>query len=270
MRRRAAAEGGNVAQGEPLSAIAVSGIVFALICGGTLLGMLLRSRLPEHHLSTESKEVVRLATALVATLAALVLGLLVASTRSTYEQTSSQISRMTVDAVVLDWLLAEYGPETAPLRQALRDTMGAMADSIWRPDSRVVGPFHANGASEAAYYKIQALVPHDAVQRALQARATQIATDLAQTRLLLFAQPADAISTPFLMVLVLWLALIFMSFTIFAPPNGTVAVVLFVCILSASSAIFLILEMGSPFDGLMQISSDPLRNALGPLTVVSR
>jgi hypothetical protein len=253
-----------------LSAIAVSAIVFALIFGGTLLGMLLRSRLPEHHLTAESKEVVRLATALVGTLAALVLGLLVASTRSSYEQTSGQISRMIVDSVVLDWLLAEYGPEATPLRQALRETMGAMADSIWRADRRSAGPFLANGASEAAYYQIQALVPHDAVQRALQARATQIATDLAQTRLLLFAQPADAISTPFLMVLVLWLALIFTSFTTFAPPNGTVAAVMFVCVLSASSAIFLILEMGSPFDGVMQISSEPLRNALGPMIVPSR
>ena len=253
-----------------MSALAVSGIVFALIFGGTLLGMLLRSRLPEHHLTAESKEVIRLATALVGTLAALVLGLLVASTRSSYEQTSGQISRMTVDAVVLDWLLAEYGPEARPLRQALRETIGSMADSIWHPDPRAAGPFHANGVSESAYYKIQELVPHDAVQRALQSRAIQIATDLAQTRLLLFAQPVDAISTPFLMVLVLWLALIFTSFTIFAPPNGTVATVLFVCVLSASSAIFLILEMGSPFDGLMQISSEPLRNALGPLAALPR
>src|SRR5205085_5235837 len=114
--------------------------------------------------------------------------------------------------------------------------------------------------SESAYYRIQELVPQNPVQRALQSRAIQIATDLAQTRLLLFAQPVDAISTPFLMVLVLWLALIFTSFSIFAPPNGTDTTVLVVCVLSASSAIFLILEMGSPFDGLMQISSEPLRN----------
>lgn len=253
-----------------MSALAVSGIVFALIFGGTLLGMLLRSKLPQHHLSSESKEVVRLATALVGTLAALVLGLLVASTRSSYEQTSSQISRMIVDAVVLDWLLAEYGPDATPLRQALRETIGSMADSIWRADARSDGPFVVNGASETAYYRIQELVPHSPVQRSLQARAVQIATDLAQTRLLLFAQPVDAISTPFLMVLVLWLALIFTSFSIFAPPNGTVAIVLFVCVLSASSAVFLILEMGSPFDGLMRISSEPLRNALGPLTELRR
>jgi len=256
--------------GESLKALAVSGIVFALIFGGTLLGMLLRSRLPVHHLSAESKEVVRLATALVGTLAALVLGLLVASTRNSYEQTSGQISRMIVDAVVLDWLLAEYGPEATPLRQALRETIGSMADSIWRADTRSGGPFLANGVSETAYYKIQELVPGNAVQRALQSRAVQIATDLAQTRLLLFAHPADSMSAPFLMVLVLWLALIFASFTIFAPPNGTVATVLFVCVLSASSAIFLILEMGSPFQGLMQISSEPLRNALGPLTEMRR
>lgn len=138
--------------------------------------------------------------------------------------------------------LAEYGPEVAPLRQGLRETIGSMADSIWHPNPRA----------------------------GLQSRAIQIATGFAQTRLLLFAQSADAILTPFLMVLVLWLALIFTSFSIFAPANGTVATVLFVCIPSASSAIFLILEVGSPFQGLMQISSEPLRNALGPVAELHR
>src|SRR5471030_3406507 len=226
--------------------------------------MLLRSILPEHHLSADSKEVVRLATALIATLAALVLGLLIASTRSSYEQTSGQISRMISDVVVLDRLLDEYGPDALPLRQMLRDSITPMADSIWRGNARNVQPFHATAQGETAFFKLQELAPGDAVQRGLQARAVQISTDLAQTRLLLFAQPADAMSTPFLMVLVLWLVLIFTSFSIFARPNATIVTVLFVCVLSTSSAIFLILEMGSPFGGVMQISSGPLRSVLAP------
>jgi hypothetical protein len=230
-----------------LSPVAVSAIVFALIFGSTLAGMSLRSFLPEHHLSADSKEIVWLATALIATLAALVLGLLVASTRGSYEQTSGQIGRITADVVVLDRLLEEYGPEAAPLRQMLREAIAPMANSIWRIDERGAEPFRATAQGETAFYKLQELVPRDAVQRALQARAVQISTDLAQTRLLLFAQPADVMSTPFLMVLVFWLVLIFASFSIFARPNATIVIVLFVCVLSTSSAISLILEMGSPF-----------------------
>jgi hypothetical protein len=248
-----------------VSSIAISSIVFALVFGSTLVGVLLRSILPEHHLSADSKEVVRLATALIATLAALVLGLLVASTRSSYEQTSSQIGRITADVVVLDRLLDEYGPDALPLRHMLRESIAPMADSIWRGNARNAQPFRASAQGETAFFKLQELAPGNAVQRALQARAVQISTDVAQTRLLLFAQPNDAMSTPFLMVLVLWLVLIFTSFSIFARPNATIIAVLFVCVLSMSSAIFLVLEMGSPLEGVMQISSAPLRNSLGPL-----
>jgi hypothetical protein len=250
-----------------LSPIYVSGIVFALIFGSTLAGMLLRSILPEHHLSADSKEVVRLATALIATLAALVLGLLIASTRSSYVETSGQISRAIADIVVLDRLLDEYGPDAMPLRQMLRGSIAPMANSIWRDGAQDGGPFRPNTQGETAFFALQELMPKDVVQRALQARAVQISTDLAQTRLLLFAQPADAMSTPFLIVLVLWLIFIFASFSVFASPNATIVAVLFVCVLSTSSAIFLILEMGSPFTGLMQISGAPLRNALAPLPI---
>ena len=148
-----------------------------------------------------------------------------------------------------------------------------MVDSIWHGNAKPSGktaPFRSTVQGEAVFYKLQELSPRDAIQRSLQARAMQISTDLAQTRLLLFARPVDAMSTPFLMVLVLWLTLIFASFSVFARPNAMIVVVLFVCVLSASSAIFLILEMGSPFEGLMQISSAPLRNALQPLAAPAR
>ena len=248
-----------------MSALAISGLAFALIFGSTVLGMFLRRILPDHHLSAESKEVVRLAIALIATLAALVLGLLIASTRSSYDQTSSQITRMITDVIVLDRLLDEYGPEATPLRQMLRNSIAPTVDSIWRGDNRAAGPFRPNAQGETAFYRLQELAPKSDVQRALQNRAIQVSTDLVQTRLLLFAQPSDAMSTPFVVVLVLWLVVIFGSFSVFAQPNATIFVVLLVCVLSASSAIFLILEMGRPFDGLMQIPSAPLRNALAPL-----
>jgi len=100
----------------------------------------------------------------------------------------------------------------------------------------------------------------------VQGRAIQLWIDLAQTRVL-FAQTDSAIPMPFLAVLVFWLAAIFVSFGLFARPNPIIVSALFVCALSAASAIFLILELGHPFSGLMEISSAPLSNALPPLDV---
>ena len=89
--------------------------------------------------------------------------------------------------------------------------------------------------------------------------------DIAQSRWLLFSQKGSSVPTPFLVVMVAWLTLILASFGLFAPPNATAFITLLVCALAVSSAIFLILELDRPFDGIIQISSAPLRNALAQL-----
>jgi hypothetical protein len=183
--------------------------------------------LPGHHLSTDDKDVVRLGTGLIGTIAALVLGLLIASAKGSYDTQSTQVTQMTSNVVLLDNLLAEY---------------------------------------DAFFAKLQQLSPQNDSQRSLQARAIQIATDIAQTRLLLFAQTNNSIPMPFLVVLIFWLTIIFGSFGLFAKPSATVFGSLFVFALSAAGAIYLVLELGQPFAGLMQISSAPLRNALTPLS----
>ncbi len=251
-----------------MSAIVVSGIAFALICASTILAMMLRSALPEHHLSSDSKEVIRLATAMIATLAAIVLGMLISSTRSSYEQASGYVDRLTAGIVELDVRLDEYGAETRELRKLIRDTLVPLADSIWRGNAQSfdkAAPFQNAGHGELVLRRLQELSPQSAMQRSLQSRTLQLGGDLAQTRLLIFSQRGSSISTAFLGVLILWLMVIFGSFGIFTRPNTTVVAVLLVCALSVSSAIFLIMEMGQPFEGLLQISSTPLRNALTPL-----
>ena len=251
-----------------MSAIAVSAIAFGLICLSATLGMLLRSALPEHHLSSDSKDVIRLATAMIATLAAIVLGMLISSTRSSYEQASSQIDRLTAGIIELDVRLEEYGPQAETIRKMLRDALIPVANTIWRGSgaaSDKAVPFRAVAHGDVILRKLDELTPQGPAQHSLQARTLQIGADIAQTRLLLFSRPGDSISGPFLIVLVLWLAVIFGSFGVFTTPNVTVVTVLIVCALSASSAIFLILEMAHPFEGLLQISSEPLRNALAPL-----
>lgn len=248
-----------------MSAISVSVIAFALILGSMFLGILLRPKVPDAHLSGDSKEVIRLATALIATMSAVVLALLFASTRTSYEQTSSYVSRLTADMIALDDLLSEYGPEAAPLRKVLRADVDPLIDSIWREAAaggeKQLRPPH----TESVLYMLRALVPQTPVQDSLRARALELSTDMSQTRLILYAQPADSISRPFGAVLVLWLMFIFATFSMSAKANATLISVLCLCVLSAAAAMYLISELGQPFDGLLQISSSSLRNALPPL-----
>ena len=255
-----------------MSAIAISGIAFASIFGATVLGMLLRRILPDRHLSAESKEVIGLGTAVIATLSAVLLGLLISSTRTSYEEKRSQVIRMTADIIELDLLMKDYGPEARPVRQVMRDAVPTMIDSIWRDNVSRFRP-EANAVpdagAEAVLAKLMELSPHDDDQRARRERALQVGLDVAKIQLLLFAQPANAISTPFITVLVLWLTFIFGTFSIYARANPLIVVVLFVCALSASSAIFLILDLDRPFAGLLQIPSAPLRNALPPLSAAT-
>jgi hypothetical protein len=150
----------------------------------------------------------------------------------------------------------------------MRKAVDPMAERLWRQSgsaSTNEGPFVATTVSEETYAKIGELAPQTDAQRSLRERAIQVSTDLTQTRLALFVQVGSSIPMPFLAVLVFWLAIIFASFSLFARLNPTLIVALVVFALSASAALFLILEMSQPFEGLMQIPSAPLPGALAPL-----
>ncbi len=250
-----------------LSPLATSGIAFAVILGGVFAGVLLRKTLPQHHLADDAKDVVRLGTGLIGTIAALVLGLLISSANSSYNTASGQVNRLAADIVVVDQLLNQFGPAAHAARDLMRRAVGPLVDRIWRENgSSSAGeiPFTASGVAEDAFAAIVALAPQSEAQRALKERAIVISSDLVQTRLQLFAAD-NSIPAPFLAVMVFWLAIIFASFSLFAKLNPTLITSLFVFALSAAGAIFLILELSQPFSGLLQISSAPLRNALAPL-----
>jgi Protein of unknown function (DUF4239) len=250
-----------------LSPIATAGIAFVLIVASTVAGALVRSRMPEHHLTGDSKEVIRLATALVATLTGLVLALMFASTRTSFEHTSAAVSRLAVSFAELDEVLEDYGPPALPIRRQLRADLQPLLDSIWQDDAVAAGRPRVSRRSHATSVTamIRELQPANPGQAALQARALQITADISQTRLALLSQPPDSVSAPFIIVVVLWLMFIFTTFAMSSKPNATLIVVLCICILSASGALYLILELGLPFDGLMQVSNDNLRQVLTPI-----
>ena len=249
-----------------MSALTLSGIIFVSTLGGIFLGTLLRRALPRHHLDEHVKDVVRLGVGLVATIAALVLGLLIAAAKSSFDTQTSQVRQITANLILLDNILAQYGPEARPVREQIRSTVGPFADRLWREkEADASGPFETDDAAERVYLDIQKLSPHDDLQRSLQSRAVQISNDLAQVRFLLFVESENLVPIPFLAVLAFWLMIIFASFSLFSPQNLTVFIFLVLFALSAACGIFLILELSRPFTGLMSISSVPLRNALGAL-----
>jgi hypothetical protein len=251
-----------------MSAWLISLLVFAIIFGGALLGVVLRPLLSENHLQPDSRDVVKMATGLIGTLAALVLGLLIASANSSFDQKTNQVRQMTATIILLDDLLAQYGPEAIPPRTRLRQSIPPLADRLWREQEvPAVKPVHFETSAQSLTFEneLERLTPNNDTQRSLQSRAIQVFTEGAQTRLLLFAQAGGSIPTPFLIILVFWLSAIFVSFTLFARVNLVVMASLLVCALSFAGAIFLVLELDNPFMGLMGISSATLRSALIPL-----
>jgi hypothetical protein len=242
--------------------VAIGGIVLACLVGGTLLGIALRDILPAHHLNTESRDLVRLGMGLIATMSALVLGLLIASAKGSYEAQAHELTHLATNVIVLDRVMAHYGPETKGVRGLLRRAVVDAVARMWPEHGSRSAQLEPTPRSETIYDQIQKLSPHNDAQRALQARALAICIDLARTRWLLVEQSDSSVPVPFLITLVFWLTILFASFGLFAPRNVTVIATLLVCALSASSAVFLILQLDRPFGGLIQISNAPLRNAL--------
>lgn len=241
-------------------------IVFGCLVGAVLLGRTLRRLLPEDHLTADSRDTIKLAMGLVATMTALVLGLLVSSAKGAYDTERSEVIQMAAKVTFLGRVLAAYGPEAAGVRVQLRETMEEGIRQMWPGEMRRPARLAPNTqAANAAYGAIQALSPHNDMQAALKAQAASLAVDVAQIRSLLVAQSVPSISKPMLIILVLWLVIIFLGFSVLAPPNATTILALTVSALAVSGAIFLILELDEPFGGLIGISSEPMVNALSQL-----
>lgn len=248
-----------------LSPLAIAGIAFVCIFGSALLAMWFQRLLPEHHLSGDSKDVVKVGTGMIATLAALVLGLLIATAKGTYDTQSSTVKDLAAKVILLDRALGKYGPEAKPARELLRTMVAATLDRIWPQEAGKASnltPGEARAAGEAMYDTIAELSPKTEAQRALRSRALDITADIAQTRLRLFAQEDSGLPVPLIVVMVFWLSILFAGYGLLAPANATVLAILFVCTLSMSGAIFIMLELAEPFGGFIQVSNSALHSAL--------
>jgi hypothetical protein len=249
-----------------MNSLIVGFVAFIFIFGGALSGMFLRGAMPQSHLADDSKDSVKLGMGLVATMCALVLGLLIASAKTYYDTQNAELTEMSAKVVLLDRMLSHYGPETNDCRAFLRSVVERSIEQLWRrggaPGSHL-DP--AAVSSEALSEKTLGLAPKDDRQHFIQSQAVTLELSLAQMRWLMFEQSSTQVPKPLVVVLVFWLTIIFIGWGIFAPRNATVVATWFVSALSVSGAIFLILEMYTPYSGLILVSSDPLRAALAHL-----
>jgi hypothetical protein len=263
-----------------MNSLEIGAIVFACTFGGAVVGMLLRVVLPDHHMASESKDIVKLSTGLIATLSALVIGLLIASAKSSFDAQRTGFQQLSANLVLLDHVLARYGPETKETREGLRRLVASTIERLWpkeaeasrlgtRPpaaDASALGGTAITASGNVLFDQVRNLSPKTESQRSLQSQALQIGSELGRTRWLLVEEQESALPAPFLVVVVFWLGVLFLSFGLFAPPNPTVIVTLLVCALSVAGAMFIIVDLDDPFGGLIQISSYSLRNALSQIS----
>ncbi len=245
-------------------ALAVFGCSFA----AAITGMILHVKVPGRHLDTASQDIVKLVMGLIATMAALVLSLLIASASASYNQQSSELKTASANIILLDRTLELYGPGAKAARDGLRDLIRQMHDRIWSPEG--VQPEDLNSretrnAAKASIEQLERLSPQTDVERTMQARALQESESIAQSRLLMFEQLGGSIAWPFLTVLIFWICMLFLGFGLFARFNPTVTVALMVGALSVAGAIYLILELSDPYGGIMRISDQPVLNALAQI-----
>jgi Protein of unknown function (DUF4239) len=246
--------------------IVISVILFLVLVAVSLLGGRLARLLPEEQLSADSKDAVKLAMGLVATMTAVLLGLLITSAKSTYDTAENEVMQMAAKVALLDRVLKFYGPEAADARHALRDATAEGVRRTWpsKPGSRVrLDPDEQMG--DAVYIAIHGLVPRDETQRALKAQATTLMVQLGELRSLLRAQSVPSVSKALLIALVSWLVVIFFGFSLIVPANATSTLALVAGAFSVACAMFLILELDHPFAGVLRIPSDPMVNTLDHL-----
>ena len=248
-----------------MNSILISLIIFAGVFGGALLGLFLRTVLPGHHLSDEAKEAVKLGAGLVATLTALVLGLLISSSKGSFDATNTMLTQSGAKILLMDRVLANYGPETKEVRDLLKSFLRGRITKVWPEAAKKLPGKDVSGKRidmEEIQLTLRALVPKSDLQRSFQMQAIGISDDLSQIRWLLFEQLQTSLPPMFLGVLFFWATILFTCFGLLAPRNGTIIAVFLVCAISVAGAIFLILEMERPLTGAMKISGAPMVKTL--------
>ncbi len=247
-----------------MKSILISSIVFAAVFSGGLAGLALGGLLAGSLLGSDAtKDIIKLATGLLVTMTALVLGMLVSSANSSYQDRKNELAEMASDFVVLDQVLATYGSETQVIRDELRRLAENSLERIWPSQASRQPQLRPGDRGQVLYHQIQILAPKNDTQIAAKTVAISAADSMRRTYFLMFLKSEqNSLSFPLLAVLVAWLTVIFIGFGLLAPRNDTIITTLVVCALAVSGAIFIIMAMYKPFSGIMRISPSPIHDAL--------
>ena len=250
-----------------MTPILASLLVVVCIFLGGLVGLSLNRVLRPSHLTKETQDVVRLGIGMISVLSSLVLGLLIATAKSSYDTTATAVQNYAAELALLNETLRDYGAAAAKPRDLLREYTERLRDDIWPPDGAAphLNDDQAAVLMEHVREQVRALQPVDDGQKWLRDQALSINESLLKDRWLLIGEQGRNVSPIMLGVLVSWITLIFLSFGINAPRNAMVMVSFLICSVAIGGAIFLILEMDRPVQGVLQISSWPVRNALAQM-----
>ncbi len=245
-----------------MSSLAIASTMFGCILTGMLASMKIARHLPGHHLSDDSKEVVKLGLGVVGTLTAMVLGLLVSATKGTFDEQSGTIKDVAAQVAMVDRTLFLYGKEAEPARAQLRHLTQSILTQIWPTDKSGHVDFsggQSRHTGEQLFEAISKLEPTTDTQRMLKSRAQDILTYMGQLRQKLVVNDERSIPPPLLIVLGVWQAVLFAGFGLLTPRNATAITVIVICMLSVSGALFIVMELDRPFSGIVRVSDAPLQ-----------
>jgi hypothetical protein len=256
-------------------------VLLALLCSSGL-GLFVRPFLSERHRSREVIEFVQLVVAMLMTFAALVLGLLTSSAKSSFDKVGNDLRGLAIELIQLDRSLREWGPETEPIRELLRTYTATAIATTWTGEQKPPGDYYPTEVPVSPDLFLQSTVtgdmltrieldirrldPHDPMHRRLAGTCIAQFERLMQARWRIIEEASSSISTPFYIVLVLWLAVVFASFGLNAPRNALSYTTITLGALSIASAIFVILDLDTPFAGMFSVSSQPMRDSLAHLS----
>jgi ABC-type amino acid transport system permease subunit len=250
-------------------ALAAGGIVLACTLAAFAFGMFLRTRLPSHHFSDESKDIVKMVLAVLGTLTALVLGLLIASAKTSLERKIVELRHVAAWTIQLDHALAGYGSEARELRNLQRQLVTSQMRDLFRKggisEQDLREALHGGHGIEIVQQQLLDLTPQNDAQRWYKETALRISRHIAEMRWLAIFDTGRTIHIPFLVILTFWLAAIFMSFGSFAPRNGIVIATVAICAVSVAGAVFLIVEMDQPLAGFVRVPIAPMQTLLDQL-----
>jgi hypothetical protein len=249
---------------------------FVLLCVSAGIGRYLHPRLPETYRTRETMEATQLVCGMLITFAALVLGLLTASVKNTYDTAARDRHAYALQLVQLDQCLRDYGPEAASAREDIKSYTAAVIASTWRnepPPAGVRYPDISNmpvvGAApvlgdllDQVGQKTRRLDPATPVQTRTAEDCRATFRDVIHARLAVIEDAGASFSKPFFWILVFWLTVIFLMFGLSVPRNKLSLVGLLLCAISISSAILVISDLSRPYRGWMAISSHDMRDAL--------